>query len=218
MGPGEWLRLALRDSGDGMPPEVAERVFEPFFTTKEPGKGTGLGLAQVYGIVKQHEGFIDLETEPGVGTAFLIFLPFSRNEVREDVDAGEVTAKVGEGELVLLVEDEAPVRDVIHEMLESLGFEVVTAGSGNEALQVFERFRSDVRLVVSDVALAGFGGVEVSKRVREMRPDIPVVLMSGYPLDDEARSELSAGMTDWISKPFTSEQIGAMIGRVLNPD
>ena len=218
MGPGEWLRLALRDSGDGMPPEVAERVFEPFFTTKEPGKGTGLGLAQVYGIVKQHEGFIDLETEPGVGTAFLIFLPFSRNEVREDVDAGEVTAKVGEGELVLLVEDEAPVRDVIHEMLESLGFEVVTAGSGNEALQVFERFRSDVRLVVSDVALAGFGGVEVSKRVREIRPDIPVVLMSGYPLDDEARSELSAGMTDWISKPFTSEQIGAMIGRVLNPN
>jgi len=218
MGPGEWLRLAVRDDGGGMSPEVAERVFEPFFTTKEPGKGTGLGLAQVYGIVKQHEGFIDLETEPGVGTAFLIFLPFSRNEVREDVGAGAATAKVGEGELVLLVEDEAPVRDVIHEMLESLGFEVVTAGSGNEALQVFERFKSDVRIVVSDVALAGFGGVEVSKRVREMSPDIPVVLMSGYPLDDEARSELSAGKTDWISKPFTSEQIGAMIGRVLKPN
>jgi len=218
MGAGEWLRLAVRDNGSGMPPEVAAQVFEPFFTTKEPGKGTGLGLAQVYGIVKQHEGFIDLETEPGAGTAFLIYLPFSRNEVREEISAEAVPAKVGEGELVLLVEDEAPVRDVIHEMLETLGFEVVTAGSGSEALQVFERFESDVQLVVSDVVLSGFGGVEVSRKLREMSPDLPVILMSGYPLGDEALSELSAGVTDWISKPFSAEQIAEIIGRVLNPN
>jgi PAS domain S-box-containing protein len=216
MGPGEWFRLAVTDDGVGMAPEVASRVFEPFFTTKDPGKGTGLGLAQVYGIVKQHEGFIDLETAPGEGTAFLIFLPIARTEARDDAEPERPPAKVGSGELVLLVEDEMPVRNVIHEMLESLGFDVVTAGSGGEALQVFERFQSDIELVVSDVVLPGIGGIEVSKQVQAMSDRLPVILMSGYPLGDEARAELSAGVMDWISKPFSSDQLARIITRVMS--
>jgi signal transduction histidine kinase/CheY-like chemotaxis protein len=218
MGPGEWHRLIVRDNGAGMSPDVAARVFEPFFTTKEPGVGTGLGLAQVYGIVKQHGGFIDLDTELGSGTAFSVYLPIAKSETAVKSCVDGPPAKVGEGELVLLVEDEAPVRDVIQEMLENLGFEVVTASSGSEALQVFERFQSDIELVLSDVVLSGIGGIEVSKKVQEMNPDLPVILMSGYPLDDEARSELSAGMTNWLSKPFSSEQLGQIIERVLNPN
>jgi CheY-like chemotaxis protein len=103
-------------------------------------------------------------------------------------------------------------------MLELLGFEVVTAGSGSEALQVFERFQSDIELLISDVVLSGIGGIEVSKTLQEMNPDLPVILMSGYPLGDDARRELSAGATDWISKPFSSDQIAGIIARVLHPN
>jgi len=201
-----------------MPPEVAARVFEPFFTTKEPGVGTGLGLAQVYGIVKHHEGFIDLDTELGSGTAFTVFLPIAKSETREKDGADGAPTKIGRGELVLLVEDEAPVRDVIQEMLEILGLEVVTAASGGEALQVFERFQTDIELVISDVVLSGISGLEVLKKVQQLKPELPVVLMSGYPLGDDARSELSAGTTDWLSKPFSSEELGKIIERVLKPN
>jgi PAS domain S-box-containing protein len=215
MAAGEWFRLKFSDSGTGMPPGVASRVFEPFFTTKGPGEGTGLGLAQVYGIVKQHEGFIDLETALGAGSTFVIYLPISRLAAHDE-DSGEpVPDGVGSGELVLLVEDELPVRDVIHEMLESLGFEVVTAGSGAEALQVFERFRSDIDLVVCDVVLPGTGGIAFSKRVKELSADLPVILMSGYPVGDDARSELAAGTLNWITKPFSTEQLARIIARAL---
>jgi PAS domain S-box-containing protein len=217
MAAGDWLRLTVRDDGAGMSAETAARVFEPFFTTKEPGEGTGLGLAQVYGIVKQHEGFIDLETELGVGTAILIYLPIARIEAERDTVDDATPEKIGEGELVLLVEDEAPVREVIHGMLEVLGFDVVTASSGSEALQVYERFQSEIELIVSDVVLPGIGGVEFSKEVQEMSPELPVILMSGYPLGDDAHSTLSSGMTDWIAKPFSAEQLAAIITRVLHP-
>lgn len=215
---GEWLRLTVSDNGTGMDSKVAPRVFEPFFTTKEPGEGTGLGLAQVYGIVKQHEGFIDLETQPGKGTSFIIYLPIVRSEIREEMHADVVLEQVGNGELVLLVEDEAPVRNVIQEMLETLGFEVVTAASGSEALQVFERFQNDLELVISDVVLSGISGIEVSSKIQKTKPHLPVVLMSGYPLGDDARAKLSEGTTDRISKPFSSEQLGQIIARVMNPN
>ncbi len=215
---GEWLRLTVSDNGTGMDSKVALRVLEPFFTTKEPGEGTGLGLAQVYGIVKQHEGFIDLETEPGKGTSFIIYLPIERSEIREEMQADAVPEQVGNGELVLLVEDELPVRNVIQEMLEVLGFDVVTADSGSEALQVFDRFQNNLELVISDVVLSGISGIEVSQKIQETKPNLPVVLMSGYPLGDDARTQLSAGTTDWISKPFSSEQLGQIIARVLNPN
>jgi PAS domain S-box-containing protein len=218
MAPGEWLRLTVRDNGSGMPPDVMSRVFEPFFTTKEPDVGTGLGLAQVYGIVKQHEGFIDLESELGDGTSFTVYLPLATSETRDEIAAERAPEKVGGGELLLLVEDETPVRHVIQEMLENLGFEVVTAASGSEALQVFERFQSDIELVISDVVLSGISGLEVLKSVQEINPGLPVILMSGYPLEDDARCELSAGMTDWLSKPFSSEQLGKIIERVLSPN
>lgn len=224
MAPGEWHRLTVRDDGDGMTADVISRVFDPFFTTKEAGKGTGLGLAQVYGIVKQHEGFVDLTSEPGVGTTCVIYLPIARVTVGDQTSDEEVPEKVGDGELVMLVEDESLVRDVIHEMLETLGFDVVTANSGSEALQVFERFRPEVELIVSDVVLPGIGGLEVSKMVREMGAELPVILMSGYPLGDEARSKLADGTTDWITKPFSSDELARIISRVMvsrgpgNPD
>ncbi len=218
MSHGEWHRLTVRDTGTGMPPDVVARVFEPFFTTKEAGVGTGLGLAQVYGIVKHHQGFIDLESELGVGTVLTVYLPIAWNETREESSAETVLDTMGRGELLLLVEDEAPVRDVIQGMLEKLGFEVVTAGSGNEALQVFERFQTDIELVISDVVLSDISGLEVLKKVQEVKSDLPVILMSGYPLGDDARSELSAGTTDWLSKPFSSEQLGQIVERVLNPN
>jgi len=215
MAPREWLRLTVHDDGAGMSPDVAARVFEPFFTTRAPGEGTGLGLAQVYGIVKQHDGFIDLETEVDVGTTFVVYLPIAKGEPREEDFIDGVAEKAGEGELVLLVEDEAPVRNVIHQMLETLGFEVVTADSGAEALQVFERFQSEIELVVSDVVLPGTSGMELTKDVQEMSPDLPIILMSGYPLRDEDRFEITAGRAGWINKPFSSEQLTRAITRVM---
>ena len=212
----EWLRLTVTDTGTGMSPEIAAKVYEPFFSTKGPGKGTGLGLAQVYGIAKQHDGFLDFTTTPGAGSTFSVFLPPAADDsVLDEPVVKETVLPVGNGELVLLVDDNTSVRDTVHEMLERLGFDVVTARTGSEAIQVFDRFRPEISLLLSDIALPEMDGVEVSRRLREIDSDLPVLLMSGYPLDEDVRALLAGGTADWLAKPFTFDQLARLIGRVL---
>ena len=141
MPPGEWVCLAVSDTGTGMTEEVQAHLFEPFFTTKEVGKGTGLGLAQVYGIVRQHEGYIDVETKIGEGTTFRVYLPASGVEP-EIVEQESPAVPRGQGETILLVEDEENLREAAQEMLESQGYRVLTAANGREALEVYEATRS----------------------------------------------------------------------------
>ena len=181
--PGNWVVLKVSDTGVGMPPEVVARIYEPFFTTKQPGKGTGLGLAQIYGIVKQHDGYIDVESEVGKGTSFTIYLPQAIEEVTH-VEEQETTLSRGLGETILVVEDDPQVGTVVKEMLEQLNYRVVTASNGREALEVYDTQRDQIGLVLTDVVMPDMGGLDLFEALKKKDPKILVVVMTGYPLGE----------------------------------
>ncbi|MGD2178173.1 MAG: PAS domain S-box protein, partial [Anaerolineae bacterium] len=182
MEPGRWVCLTVSDTGTGMTEEVKDRIFEPFFTTKEPGKGTGLGLAQVYGIVKQHHGAIDMETEVGVGTIFHVYLPAHEGgQSREE----ERTASVpqGEGEMILLVEDQENLREAGREMLTALNYRVLTAVNGEGALETLQGIMVD--LVITDVVMPQMGGKALMRELTRRFPDLRALAVTGYTIDEE---------------------------------
>ena len=199
IGPGDWLCVEMSDTGEGMPQEVQAHVFEPFFTTKEAGKGTGLGLAQVYGIVKQHNGSIDVESTPGEGTTFVIYLPLL--EVEAEVAPDHVAGvPQGNGELILVVEDDPNVLDLAEDMLISLNYKVLAALDGEAGVETYLTHRGEVDLVVSDVVMPKLDGYGLFDRVRASDPDVPVVLMTGYLTEDE---KPPAGLAGFFEKPLT---------------
>jgi PAS domain S-box-containing protein len=227
MHPGDWIRLDVSDTGTGMTEEVQEHLFEPFFTTKEVGEGTGLGLAQVYGIVRQHEGAIDVETEPGKGTIFRIYLP--THSGREDAPAEEkdlaaTAGPRGHGETILLVEDEENLRRATQRMLETLGYRVLAAANGREALALCQSPRrsagsSPIDLVVTDLVMPEMGGRELMERLRETRHGLKAVAITGYTLDEVDRQILrKAGFVDVLRKPFEADALAQPIGRALDTE
>jgi len=179
-----YVVLEVADTGCGMPPEVLERAFEPFFTTKEPGRGTGLGLATVYGIVTEHGGMAEAASEPGKGSVFTVYLPLAEppEAATEDGEREEDTAVPrGRGELVLLAEDDRRVREAMVEALEAIGYRVLAAADGRQALERFRRHAGEVRLAVLDVLMPGVTGDRVASAIRRQRPDLPILFLSGYP-------------------------------------
>ncbi|MGD2252492.1 MAG: PAS domain S-box protein [Anaerolineales bacterium] len=213
--PGDWVRIAISDTGTGIPPEALSHIFEPFFTTKSPGKGTGLGLAQVYGIVKQHEGHIDLKSKEGEGTVFRIHLPaLEGREVQEPVPEVAV-AEPGSGETILIVEDDQATRQAIAEILESLDYATLSAEDGEEALRILEHRGETVSLVLSDLVMPGVGGVELYQHLREERPTLPMVVMTGYPLGTETRSLLEKESINWLQKPLSLELLSNTLTSIL---
>jgi CheY-like chemotaxis protein len=203
--PGEYVMVAVRDSGVGMDRAVQARIFEPFFTTKEAGKGTGLGLAMVYGIVKQSGGYVWVYSEPGQGTTFKVYLPRVEGESAiVTPEHAHAAAFEGTG-TILLVEDEDAVRDVSSRLLSRAGYTVIEARDGKEALDICTDVSTDIDLVITDMVMPEIGGRELARRVREMRPGVPIVFMSGYTDDDDlTRSYLETGSV-FIEKPFTPE-------------
>jgi len=179
--PGRFVMLAVSDSGAGMSPEVQARVFEPFFTTKAPGKGTGLGLATVYGIVKQSGGFIWVYSEPGQGTTFKIYLPRASDDQRPAALSVAQRDVRGGDEVVLLVEDEAPVRRVALHALQRYGYTVLEAALPSEALTICRDHAGRIDLVVTDVVMPGMSGPDLVQQLLVMRPGLKVLLSSGYP-------------------------------------
>ena len=157
MEPGDWAVWTVSDTGAGMPAEVLKHIYEPFFTTKQPGEGTGLGLAQVYGIVKQHKGTIEVESELGQGTTFRIYLP-QTGQAKAPLQQEEAYIPTGDGETILVVEDESVVRQVVRSMLEDRGYRVITASNGQNALEVYESHCDEVQLVVTDLVMPEMGG------------------------------------------------------------
>jgi len=216
MAPGRWVRLRVTDTGCGMPAHVLERVFEPFFTTREPGQGTGLGLAQVYGIVMQHGGHVGVDSEEGAGSNFDVYLPTAPADV---VDSGSWPAQTevvpGSGELVMIVEDDPAILDVAREGVRDLGYRVVTASDGVEALELHDALGEEVVLVVSDMVMPDVGGLELARRLRDRGARSKVLLMTGYPLERDAGGRLTEGIVDWLQKPFTMDRLAAAITRVL---
>ncbi|MFC2031519.1 PAS domain S-box protein, partial [Chloroflexota bacterium] len=203
--PGEYVMLALTDSGVGMDDEVQAHLFEPFFTTKEPGKGTGLGLASVFGIVKQNEGHIRVYSEPGLGTTFKLYLPRAKYEGEPvlDTEPQEVDSHVRATERILLVEDEPMLRDLAVQILRSRGYQVLVAQDGTEALQLSELDDGPIHLLLTDVVMPRMSGRELAEEVLRHRPDTKVMYMSGYTRDTRALQGVADESTAFLPKPFT---------------
>lgn len=207
--PGRYATLSVSDSGSGMSREVVERIFEPFFTTKEQGKGSGLGLSIIHNIVKENGGHVLVETAPGSGSTFRILLPVTSRKVAE---APACENAILEGsELVLLVEDVDAVREFVAEALKSFGYRVVPAGSGEEALEILKNSPQSFGVLVSDVALPAIGGPELAREAIRIRPDLGVLLISGY-----SANELSLGARmNFLRKPFGAEELARAVRAAL---
>jgi PAS domain S-box-containing protein len=206
VGSGAYATLSVVDDGSGMTREVQARMFEPFFTTKEPGRGTGLGLAMVYGTVRSHGGAVGVDSEPGRGTSITLYLPSVAARSRAEVVTRPATRRRGTG-LLLLVDDEPMVRSVTRRSLERAGYQVLTAEHGAEALERFADRRDDISLVVLDMAMPVMGGAECFRRLRELDPGLRVLLASGYALEHDARQCLEAGALGFLEKPFASDRL-----------
>jgi PAS domain S-box-containing protein len=214
--PGPYVQLLVRDTGCGMDAETRKHIFEPFFTTKEKGKGTGLGLATVYGIVKQSEGHIEVVSQPGKGTTFSIFLP--RLEVpAEGAESVATPTELPRGnETVLLVEDEDGVRALARQVLRQSGYEVLEASQGEEALALSNRHKGPIHLLLSDVVMPKLSGVELYERLRPQRPETRVLFMSGFTDTALLRYEVMTGEVDCFLKPFTPQTLTRMVREVLD--
>jgi PAS domain S-box-containing protein len=212
---GKWVRLRISDTGCGMDERTRERAFEPFFTTKGLGKGTGLGLSTVYGIVHQNHGEIHVSTEPGRGTAFDLHFPaVAGNEAISETAAGEPSYAAA-AETILVVEDEPAVRVLVEQTLQQLGYTVLEAGDGYEALRIADRHAGEIHLVVTDVIMPSMNGRELAMRLDAVRPGMRVLFMSGYTDDVLALHGLSEPEVNFIQKPFSRSDLAEKVGRVL---
>jgi PAS domain S-box-containing protein len=213
---GAHVRLSIEDTGCGMTPEVLSHLFEPFFTTKEPGRGTGLGLSTVYGIVKQHRGYIDVQSEPGRGSTFAVYLP--RVDAKPATERTAVRERLMPGgrETILFVEDEVALRDLMHRVLTNGGYTVLTAGDGLEALALVEAHPGRIDLAVTDVVMPRMSGPELAARLRARDPGIRLLYVSGYTAD-QLRPQTDLG-TDaaLLAKPFTSDGLLGKVREVLD--
>jgi PAS domain S-box-containing protein len=215
LSPGSWLKLKISDNGTGIEEDVLPHVFDPFFTTKAPGQGSGLGLAQVWGIVKQHEGHISVSTLEGRGTSFLLYLPLYNEETPVHVQSLPNDVIDGSKETILVVEDNVMTREVIVECLATLNYEVKTAVNGLEAFEIMENHRDDITLVISDVVMPEMGGVSLLEKLRARGWETAVILLTGHPLNKELDEALSFPNVEWISKPVTLEQLADVVNRQL---
>jgi CheY-like chemotaxis protein len=213
--PGPYVLIAVTDSGAGMSREVKEKLFEPFFTTKEKGKGTGLGLPSVYGIVKQSGGFVWVYSEPGRGTTFKVYLPRADEPSTGVIRTPTRNRRVGE-ETILLVEDDEEVRTVATRILRNNGYRVLEAANGAEALRVCNAERVAVDLIVTDIVMPEMGGTELAERVRESQPDARFLFTSGYTEDAAVRQTLLDPGEAFIEKPFTPTSLAQKARQVLD--
>ncbi len=214
--PGHYVLLTVSDTGCGMDQATLARIFEPFFTTKGPGQGTGLGLATVYGIIKQSGGFIYVESEPGRGTTFKIFLPQVKSIVTPRKSHLGISKSPGGNETVLLVEDESAVRILIRTTLKMKGYEVLEAAHGEEALRVAERHPRPIHLLIADVVMPHMSGRELADRLGPLRLEMKVLYLSGYTDDAVVRQGLSHGDVEFLQKPFTPDVLTRKVREVLD--
>jgi PAS domain S-box-containing protein len=214
---GTWVRLEISDTGTGMTDEVLEHLFEPFFTTKAVGEGTGLGLAQVYGIVRQHEGYIDVETAVGVGTTFYIYLPTSTSETQPTVPP-DVSMPSGEGETILLVEDEPELREASRNVLESLGYRVLIARNGQVVVDTWlsEPAFEDVALVITDLVMPEMGGRELLRVLHEEKPSLKVLAVTGYAVGEVMEDLRRLGFWEVLRKPFEMSSLAQVVRQALD--
>jgi len=218
MPPGDYVRIEVSDTGTGMSQEIQSKIFDPFFTTKPVGQGTGLGLATVYGIVKQTGGFITVDSEVGKGTSFNIYLP----RLRADTNAAPVevvaapTRDVTGQDTILLVEDEEAVRSFAARALRMRGYNVLEAGGGEEALEIVKSEAHTIHLIITDVVMPSMDGPTMVRHVKQLKPDLRVIFMSGYAEEAFRRNDQSSEDIHFLPKPFGLKQLAAKVKEVLS--
>ena len=215
--PGDYVRLTVSDTGNGMDRRTLEHIFEPFYTTKEVGKGTGLGLAMVYGIVKNHEGYITCISEPDKGTSFKIYLPATGSFTQ--TSELETPKKLQGGtETILLVDDEEPIRKPGEELLARFGYTLLTAADGKSALRLYRQEKDRIDLVILDLIMPGVSGRRCLEKLLEINPAAKIIIASGYSSDGSTEETLKAGASSFIRKPYKMRQILEKVREVLDKD
>jgi CheY-like chemotaxis protein len=215
---GEWVRLSVADTGVGVPPEALPHIFEPFYTTKPRGQGTGLGLAQVYGIVGQHGGYIEVDTKVGSGTTFYIYLPVyeaGEAEILQEEAVPEIPR--GRGEVVLLVEDNDKIQQAGKEILESLGYQVLVAANGREGIEVYQSAER-VDLLLTDLVMPEMGGVELVRELEKTDPNLKALAVTGHLLAEDLQGLKEERVLDVVYKPFNANTLGKAIRSALDAD
>lgn len=211
--PGKYIQIQITDTGTGMPPEMLDRIFDPFFTTKGIGRGTGLGLASAYGIIHNHNGVIEVESDLGKGSTFSIYLPANDEPAAPDPPS-EMHLEKGSG-TILLVDDESLVIDVGIPLLENLGYTVLSANSGREALEIYKSRHDAINLVILDMIMPDMDGTETFDQLKAFDADVNVLLSSGYSLDEKASQILERGCRGFIQKPFNLQELSQKISALL---
>jgi PAS domain S-box-containing protein len=211
---GNFVKISLADTGIGMDKSTRQRIFDPFFTTKKKQRGSGLGLASTYGIIRNHGGFIDVDSAKYKGTTFTIYIPATeKNTIEKKLSSGVI---LNGQETILLVDDEPIVIDVGRSILEKMGYNVITARNGEEALHSYLQIKLKIDLVILDMIMPGMGGRKTFEKLQSFDPEIKVILSSGYSVNGQAEQILSKGCNGFIQKPFTTEKLSQKIRDILN--
>jgi len=212
--PGRFTKISVIDTGAGMDEATIKKIFDPFFTTRKMGRGTGLGLAMVYGIIKNHGGMITVHSTVGKGSTFAVYLPASDQTPQPETPRAKT---IVEGkETILLVDDEQMIINVASAMLKKLGYRIIVANGGHQALEAMERTGDDIDLVILDLIMPDLAGGEVFERLREIRPEVPVMISSGYSIDGEAKAIMDRGCNGFIQKPFNMSELSRKIRSILD--
>jgi two-component system cell cycle sensor histidine kinase/response regulator CckA len=216
--PGNFLRLCISDTGSGMDAATLGRIFEPFFTTKEIGKGTGLGLATVYGIVKQHDGWVEVQSEPDKGTAFSVFFPANESQiVSKETESAVPAPAPGGSETILIVEDEDILRDLARDILAESGYRILEAASGRLALEVWRKSSREIDLLLTDMVMPeGVSGVDLAEQLLSDRPDLKVIYTSGYTAGEINAELLTRSQTHFLQKPYTHDTLTKIVRDALD--
>jgi CheY-like chemotaxis protein len=212
--PGNYVKILVTDRGMGMDKKTQERIFEPFFTTKEMGRGTGLGLASAYGIIRSHGGFINVYSEKGRGTTFGVYLPASKKEIQVEKRSFREIFKGHE--TILLVDDEDVIVRLGKEILEALGYTVIVARNGDEAVEIYRGKNKEIDLVILDMIMPGMGGAETFDALRAINSGVKVVLSSGYSVDGRPAKMLEKGCRSFIQKPYSMADLSHTIREALD--
>ena len=209
---GSYLLISVTDTGVGIAPEILDRIFEPFFTTKELGKGTGLGLSTVLGIVKSHGGFIHVQSKINKGSHFQVYLP--AQEIKEIPEEPELNLPLGEGELILVVDDEDSIRDITKTSLENYNYKAITASDGIEAIALYAEHRDEISIVLTDIVMPAMDGLTTIRTLQKINPKVKIIAVSGLISNDKVNSASDIGINAFLSKPYTAQQLLQTIGDV----
>jgi CheY-like chemotaxis protein len=214
--PGPYVRVTVEDTGEGIPAEIVGRIFDPFFTTKEPGKGTGLGLSTVLGIVRNHGGFMHVESKPGQGSRFEVHFPAQASNEPGDSTAHPFTSPArGEGECVLVVDDEASILEITRQTLEAFGYRVITAEDGAQATALYASHRDDVAVVITDMMMPVMDGPSLIAALRGIDPKVRIIAASGFDTQDNQARARALGVRHFLHKPYSAETMLTLLRSVL---